>query len=602
MQNPIYFDYEDPSQLELSSSLSQQICLTFMDMLAEEGYLVGLYTGKYFSTQIPISTICARYEIWIAHYLQTGDGVYDGTDDYTYYGPSYSTKYGMYQFTDSVWINGNGHYDGDVSFKDYPSIVKQYGFNGYDAQGSSYFDQCQAYPAHCRISVTRDQAPVNALPCSVGTTSDNATLEYAPAGSSYTATGLYQNGYGNYWYQVITNSGETGYIYGGEADYVAELTSDITLTSYNTPNGHVAGSKYYVEGILSSQYNQLDSAAVWVHSGFGTSGTRITGASDAVSENYYDLENSAIDFACAFNEIATGSYTYAISATYTNYYAADATTLRKNTGTVYLNETYFVVISSAVSQTSCAHSFTTTNLGSGGCGSSVTAVQACSKCGYVTKTQTAGSHSFGPWTTTPATCAAAGYKVRSCAACGYQEKQTLPTTGHSYSLKVIGATCVSKVRYEYTCGICGEGRTYSGEELSTAWLEEIPVGMDPSLFVSKTQYRYSDRDTVTSYDSSMDGYTLKSSAWEKSGSGKVTYVPNWSSGFAVGCDLYNRYDNAWQKVSASETATTKTVINSDGLVGYLWYHWCGDNISTSTQYKSDVYYYFHAFYSTISPA
>ena len=45
-----------------------------MDMLAAEGYLVGMYTGKYFSTQLPISTICAKYEIWIAHYLGSGTG------------------------------------------------------------------------------------------------------------------------------------------------------------------------------------------------------------------------------------------------------------------------------------------------------------------------------------------------------------------------------------------------------------------------------------------------------------------------------------------------------------------------------------------------
>jgi hypothetical protein len=47
---PIYFDYEDSTQQALSASTSQSICLTAMDMLAAEGYLVGMYTGKYFST------------------------------------------------------------------------------------------------------------------------------------------------------------------------------------------------------------------------------------------------------------------------------------------------------------------------------------------------------------------------------------------------------------------------------------------------------------------------------------------------------------------------------------------------------------------------
>jgi GH25 family lysozyme M1 (1,4-beta-N-acetylmuramidase) len=47
---PICFDYEDSTQQALSASTSQSICLTAMDMLAAEGYLVGMYTGKYFST------------------------------------------------------------------------------------------------------------------------------------------------------------------------------------------------------------------------------------------------------------------------------------------------------------------------------------------------------------------------------------------------------------------------------------------------------------------------------------------------------------------------------------------------------------------------
>ena len=128
---PIYFDYEDASQQSLSSNTSKQICLTFMDKLAEEGYLVGIYTGSYFSTLLPMSEICKRYEFWVAHYVASGGNGYDGTDDYTVYGPKYSTQSGMYQYTDSVWIGNYGPYDGDVCYKDYPSIVKKYGFNGY---------------------------------------------------------------------------------------------------------------------------------------------------------------------------------------------------------------------------------------------------------------------------------------------------------------------------------------------------------------------------------------------------------------------------------------------------------------------------------------
>lgn len=119
---PIYFDYEDPSQNSLSKTTAKNICLKFMDMIAAKGYLSGMYTGQYKSTQLPMSTICAKYEFWVAHY-------YDNT--YTSLNAKYSKMYGMYQYTSKKYVSGKGPYDANVSYKDYPTIVKTYGFNGY---------------------------------------------------------------------------------------------------------------------------------------------------------------------------------------------------------------------------------------------------------------------------------------------------------------------------------------------------------------------------------------------------------------------------------------------------------------------------------------
>lgn len=119
---PIYFDYEDPSQTSLSKTTAKNICLKFMDMIAAKGYLSGMYTGQYKSTQLPMSQICAKYEFWVAHY-------YDNT--YTSLGSKYSKMYGMYQYTSKKYVSGKGPYDANVSYKDYPTIVKTYGFNGY---------------------------------------------------------------------------------------------------------------------------------------------------------------------------------------------------------------------------------------------------------------------------------------------------------------------------------------------------------------------------------------------------------------------------------------------------------------------------------------
>ena len=120
---PIYFDYEDASQDSLSATTSKNICLTFCDAMANAGYLTGVYTGYSRSTNLPMSQICATYEAWIARY-------YDNT--YTSLSPEYSSKYGMYQYTSKKYVSGKGPYDANVSYKDYPTIVKTYGFNGYE--------------------------------------------------------------------------------------------------------------------------------------------------------------------------------------------------------------------------------------------------------------------------------------------------------------------------------------------------------------------------------------------------------------------------------------------------------------------------------------
>ncbi len=125
---PIYCDYEDPTQAELGSDLAQSICLSYLDTLASYGYLVGLYTSRSYSLQMPIDTICEKYELWIAQYY---DNTYQSLHD------RYSTTTGMFQYTSEKYIGSWGPYDANVTYKDYPSIVKTYGFNGYEAEGGT---------------------------------------------------------------------------------------------------------------------------------------------------------------------------------------------------------------------------------------------------------------------------------------------------------------------------------------------------------------------------------------------------------------------------------------------------------------------------------
>ena len=128
---PIYFDFEDSSSNDGNANTAYSICRTFLDKIAAAGYLAGLYgyagwMDPNYGAWVPTSTICGnKYECWIANY-------YDNTPTNTK-SANYPSTYGMYQYTSSNYVGGVGPLDTNVCYKDYPTIVKTYGFNGYSS-------------------------------------------------------------------------------------------------------------------------------------------------------------------------------------------------------------------------------------------------------------------------------------------------------------------------------------------------------------------------------------------------------------------------------------------------------------------------------------
>ena len=464
-----------------------------------------------------------------------------------------------------------------------------------------YRDGCTFYRSHAIIK-TKNSASVNSLPCAADT-NGSVQLETAAKGDTYEVTGLYQNHAGNYFYEIITKGGKTGYIYSGSAAYQGVDTSDVTISGASAPNGHVAGKTFSVKGTITGKYNEISEVNVWVHSGFGSSGSKITGGTASVGGSSYSLAGSTIDSNTLFDELSVGKYTYIISASYQSYFVNDESVLMYAYGTKELVNSYFVVIPSAVSQSSCSHSYTTTTLQTATCTSAGDVVKSCAKCGLISQqTVQATGHSYGAWATVQPTCTTEGYQSRTCTACGNVEKTVWQATGHDYQLTVHDATCLDAATYEYICGKCGDHYFLDNVQLSSVWLEEIPEGMDESLFITATQYRYSDLVQKTSYDTSMDGYTLVSSVWEQSGTGSVSYVDSWSSGISTSNAVYTQYHKKSSKVTAGETATTKTVVNSDAISGYVYHHWCYSDSYYSTQASTGSYTTCHAFYSTTAPS
>ena len=131
---PVYFDMEEKSQESLSTERRMAMCYTFCELMIESGYFPGVYANRRWLTNFfDIEELCTYFDVWYARYpLDTDDGsepIY--FDEWDYEVPE-AASYGMWQFTQSGRVKGiDGNCDINAAYKDYPSIIKKYGYNGY---------------------------------------------------------------------------------------------------------------------------------------------------------------------------------------------------------------------------------------------------------------------------------------------------------------------------------------------------------------------------------------------------------------------------------------------------------------------------------------
>ena len=475
-----------------------------------------------------------------------------------------------------------------------------------DAAGAGtvdYLSQCTYYPAYGKLKCTGTDVWSRTLPCYASVDSSTAAISQFNSGDELTATGLYKNTVGEYWYRVLSASGTALYIRAAYMEFVEQYTSDITFSGHTKPNGHVKGEGFVVDGTIASTYNQLTAVSAYVHDGLGTKGATETGHRATVSTTKYTLAGSDVDNNTWMNVMDNGPHTLAITAEYKNCYVENDTTLKTNTGKIVLAEDYFMVIPSAKSQSSCSHTYQTYPIdgASTSCTVSTKAVKGCTTCGLMGDvTTTVGEHKYGEWVVTDATCTQSGSKVRTCSACGNKETQAIAATGHSYTSKVEDANCQSLGQRVYTCTKCSHSYSEPVENQYSEWSLTKPQGVDESLIETKTQYRYSDYKEFTSYNASESGYTQVKKTWEESSKGEIPYVPSWPGGFDKTNSLYSKYNGT--KTTASESANAKREITYDGRLGFLYYHWCYSGSFYSYESKQGNYTTFHAYYSTTYPS
>lgn len=113
----VYMDFEEKSQFSTGKNNCSAMVTAFCEELEKNNYWTGLYISRnplqnYISTEV-----ANRYSLWVAEYANKCN--YRGTVD-------------IWQYTSSARYNGySGNLDGDICYRDYPTLIKNAGKNGY---------------------------------------------------------------------------------------------------------------------------------------------------------------------------------------------------------------------------------------------------------------------------------------------------------------------------------------------------------------------------------------------------------------------------------------------------------------------------------------
>lgn len=137
---PLYIDIEEDDQLALSSSALGNVVQGWCDTMEASNFYPGVY-GNYSLYEGLPSSILNAYDFWLA-YVSSATGVssYNPSNmnmsdecamwQYSFYGYGWD---GIYLYSSSA---GALLLDSNVSYKDYPAIMEQYGYNNISGSGT----------------------------------------------------------------------------------------------------------------------------------------------------------------------------------------------------------------------------------------------------------------------------------------------------------------------------------------------------------------------------------------------------------------------------------------------------------------------------------
>lgn len=315
LEYPVYYDLEEPSiHGPMSVQTLSDIAMAFLDVMAADGWLVGLYSCRsWLSSKLDTQRVCARYECWLAQYLASGT-----CDTYD----NYDGMCGMWQYSSSGSVEGiPGNVDMNVCFKDYPMICKKYGFNGYSATGATMvlmgasFSPVLYSGAHMTINgrITSSSGKLSSV--TVGFYDEKGaavkTKSIDPRDTSYdlsaldTAVRSQDLAEGRYEYRIsATNGFERLTLYSHE---VVVSRQGIRVDELSAPEDQKEGDSFRLTGKITS-LSALSAVNVTVKQ----KNTIVLQASAAPQESSFDL--LALAGELKFETLKLGEYTCVVEA------------------------------------------------------------------------------------------------------------------------------------------------------------------------------------------------------------------------------------------------------------------------------------------------
>lgn len=318
LEYPVYYDLEEPEiHGVMTKNQLTEIAMTFLDAMASDGWLVGLYSCRsWLESKLDTAKICERYECWLAQYLASGT-----SDTYS----DYDGICGMWQYSSSGSVDGvPGNTDMDVCFKDYPTICKRYGFNGYSATGATLILTGAAAPSvlklgeNMTISGTITSSSGNLSNVTAGFfDEDGNQVKAKSAGPKATTFDLSKlaDGIkakelpeGRYYYRILaTNTFETQVLLNQS---VVVSKNGIRADYIGIPEDLKEGDAFKTTGILTAIEN-ITNVTVSVKASDRT----LLSESAVPNTTKFDLAEFAEKL--KFESLPTGKYTYSVSVTLT---------------------------------------------------------------------------------------------------------------------------------------------------------------------------------------------------------------------------------------------------------------------------------------------